>query len=234
MLVGDGQQAIYPGGFSLRSAGLDVRGRSFLLRTNWRNTQRIAVAAEAAMGDLPFGDLEDGEETRRADEETPLPRRLGDAPELHILLPAQEADVLALLAEEALERFELADVAVLGRTNAVWQRLEGALKGAGVPTVRLKGYRGEKVDAVRVGTFAMSKGLEFKVVILVGASRLEWEGNPFWLSEESDRREWHATQRRTLFVAMTRARDRLVVVAGPQLPAALEGARANFDETSWA
>src|SRR5262249_26468547 len=34
MLVGDGQQAIYPGGFSLRSVGLDVRGRSFLLRTN--------------------------------------------------------------------------------------------------------------------------------------------------------------------------------------------------------
>src|SRR4029079_1459085 len=41
MLVGDGQQSVYPGGFSPRSAGLDVRGRSFLLKTNWRNTQRI-------------------------------------------------------------------------------------------------------------------------------------------------------------------------------------------------
>ena len=42
MFVGDGQQSIYPGGFTLRSVGLDVRGRSFLLRTNWRNTQAIA------------------------------------------------------------------------------------------------------------------------------------------------------------------------------------------------
>ena len=59
MFVGDGQQSIYPGGFTLRSVGLDVRGRSFLLRTNWRNTQAIADAAEAVIGDLPFGDLED-------------------------------------------------------------------------------------------------------------------------------------------------------------------------------
>lgn len=31
MVVGDGQQSIYPGGFSLRSLGIDVRGRSRVL-----------------------------------------------------------------------------------------------------------------------------------------------------------------------------------------------------------
>jgi hypothetical protein len=69
MFVGDGQQSIYPGGFTLRAVGLDVRGRSFLLRTNWRNTQAIADAAEAAMGDLPFGDLEDDAGPRPAREQ---------------------------------------------------------------------------------------------------------------------------------------------------------------------
>jgi superfamily I DNA/RNA helicase len=35
MAVGDGQQSIYPGGFSLRSLGIDVRGRARVLTTNW-------------------------------------------------------------------------------------------------------------------------------------------------------------------------------------------------------
>jgi superfamily I DNA/RNA helicase len=50
MFVGDGQQSIYPGGFTLRSVGLDVRGRSFLLRTNWRNTQAIATPRRPSWG----------------------------------------------------------------------------------------------------------------------------------------------------------------------------------------
>jgi len=48
----------YPGGFSLRSAGLDVRGRSFVLRTNWRNTQRISDAARLVLGPQGIRDLE--------------------------------------------------------------------------------------------------------------------------------------------------------------------------------
>ena len=91
MFVGDGQQAIYPGGFSLRSVGLDVRGRSFLLRTNWRNTQSIAAAAEAVMGDLPFGDLED-ESAPRPAREAPLPRRRGELPELHLVGSDEHGD----------------------------------------------------------------------------------------------------------------------------------------------
>jgi hypothetical protein len=232
MLVGDGQQAIYPGGFSLRSLGLDVRGRSFLLRTNWRNTQRIADAAEAAIGDLPYGDIEDGRTASRP-EETPVPRRLGDEPELHVVPDGQEGEVLSLLVEDALTRGSRSDVAVLGRTNKVWQRAERILADSGVPTIRLKEYEGQVVDAVRVGTFARSKGLEFKTVILLGATPKEWEINPFWLKTELDRQEFDAQELRTLFVAMTRARDRLELVSGAELPAPLLRARDWFSEIDW-
>jgi hypothetical protein len=38
LLVGDGRQAVYPGGVRLRDAGIDVTGRAAVLRTNYRNT----------------------------------------------------------------------------------------------------------------------------------------------------------------------------------------------------
>ena len=38
LLVGDGQQSIYPGGFTLAEAGISVVGRSVVLDRNYRNT----------------------------------------------------------------------------------------------------------------------------------------------------------------------------------------------------
>lgn len=233
MFVGDGRQAIYPGGFSLRSIGFDVRGRSFLLRTNWRNTQRIAEAAEGVLGDLAFGDIEEGKVIRPPDE-IPLPLRLGAPAELHIV-PGQEAEreVLLALIEEARGELTLGDIAVLGRTKKIWERAEKALRTADIPIVRLDEYKGQPVDAVRVGTFAKSKGLEFKMAILVGAGRSEWVQNPFWLKDEGDVLEHWATARRTLFVAMTRARDRLMVIATSEPGAPIEQARERFSELDW-
>jgi mRNA-degrading endonuclease RelE of RelBE toxin-antitoxin system len=236
MLVGDGQQAIYPGGFSLRSVGLDVVGRSFLLRTNWRNTQSIADAAEALMGDLPFGDL-DARLAPRPVTDLPLPRRRGDLPELHLVGSDEEGDdVLARLLEEALATHAPSEIAVLGRTNRAWRRGELALKRLGVPSVVLKELS-KTADmapaAVRVGTFEGSKGLEFKLVILVGYRRGDWSVRAFWLKDPGDLADWEDTERRKLFVAMTRARDRLALVASPPLTDSLQQARDRFDEWDW-
>ena len=236
MFVGDGQQSIYPGGFTLRSVGLDVRGRSFLLRTNWRNTQAIADAAEAVMGDLPFGDLE-AEAGPRPAREAPLPRRRGERPELHLAGSAEHGDeVLSQLLEEALQTHAPAEIAVLGRTKKAWTRGERALRDLGVDTVvttQLAKRQDGAPNAVRIGTFEGSKGLEFKLVVLVGYRKGDWTVQPFWLKDRDDRDDWWATERRKLFVAMTRPRDRLVLVAWPPLMDAIEQARERFDEWDW-
>ena len=50
MIVGDGQQAIYPGGFALRGElGIDIVGRSRVLTANWRNTWSVWTAAKAVV-----------------------------------------------------------------------------------------------------------------------------------------------------------------------------------------
>jgi AAA domain/Nuclease-related domain len=46
LVVGDGQQSVYPGGFTLSEAGISVTGRAAVLRTNYRNTAEILEVAE--------------------------------------------------------------------------------------------------------------------------------------------------------------------------------------------
>ena len=51
LILGDGAQRIYPGGYTLRQAGIEVRGRTTVLSINYRNTDEILNAAMAVAGD---------------------------------------------------------------------------------------------------------------------------------------------------------------------------------------
>ena len=64
-IVGDGAQKIYPGGFTLAQAGINVRGNSTVLRVNYRNTREIIDAAMACAGSQLVDDL--GDEYARGD-----------------------------------------------------------------------------------------------------------------------------------------------------------------------
>ena len=63
MVAGDSGQRIYPGGFSLASLGIEVRGRSHILRINYRTTEHIRQAADKILG-LEADDLDGGIERR--------------------------------------------------------------------------------------------------------------------------------------------------------------------------
>ncbi len=233
MLLGDGRQAIYPGGFRLGHLGLSISGRSFTLDRNWRNTQWVAEAAQAALGDSSFVDLETGA-ARTSRMERSLPLRLGDPPQLHVVEGSGDGkEVMLMLIDEALNAGRLGDIGVLGRTKKTLNWAEQALADAGHPVVRLDDYKGEPIDAIRVGTFAKSKGLEFKLVILAAAGRAGWAVRPFWLQDEAEVEEWWATELRTFYVAMTRARDRLAVLSAPELSPPMRRARDFFDEWDW-
>ena len=233
MLVGDGRQAIYPGGFRLAHVGLRVGGRSFTLDRNWRNTQWIAEAAQAALGESEFVDLETGDMRKTASEQA-LPIRLGDPPQLHVVNDSADGrEVMLMLVDEALKSGGLDDIGVLGRTKKTLDWAEKTLRDAGHRVVRLDDYKGQPVDAIRVGTFAKSKGLEFKLVILAAAGKAGWAVKPFWLREAADIDEWWATELRTFYVAMTRARDRLAVLTAPELSPPIVRARELFDEWDW-
>jgi mRNA-degrading endonuclease RelE of RelBE toxin-antitoxin system len=229
-VVGDGQQSLYPGGFSLLSLGVDVRGRSFVLRTNWRNTYAIWEAAKAFITGLGFDDLgEDGTELRPADEET-LPLRDGRFPRLWVEeTPAGEGSLVAsLVADDIQVGADPGGCAVLAPTNSRAKDVEKDLRRAGVPTAELAEFQGRPRNRVWVGTFHRAKGLEFKNVYVVGLSQGYWPPERRGLDARAAQEE-HDRSVRAAFVAMTRARDNLDIVVSGAPASELADAAWAFD-----
>jgi len=231
-VVGDGQQSIYPGGFSLRSLGVEVRGRSSVLRTNWRNTYWVWAAAQAFIAGESFDDLEDDEAQQREPDESPYPLRLGQPPRLHVVEGGEDGEVewCSLLVEEDLRSGrDPGDCAVLHPIKRGVDKMISALKKLDVPVARLEDYAGEHEQRVWVGTFHRAKGLEFKHVYVAGLADGRWP-LLFRDLDAASQVEERARQVRAAFVALTRARDTLDVVCGGRLPEPLARARDHFEE----
>lgn len=236
MIVGDGQQSIYPGGFSLRSLGLDVRGRARVLTTNWRNTWSVYNTARAVMEGESFDDLDDDVGLRpTGDEPTPLVE--GPAVELHVLRsPPEELEMLSALIKERLDAgIAPGDIAILSDVRRKGDEATRALRNDGIETHPLDRYEGDHVEGVLVGTFRRAKGLEFKEVFIPGLSVAEWPSRWFVPPDLDDdqREERVALQRRVLFVGMTRARDRLVLLCGGEACDAVKRAEWTMDVRSY-
>jgi hypothetical protein len=207
LLIGDGQQAVYPGGFTLIEAGVAVTGRASVLRVNYRNTAEILEYATELVARDRFDDLEGPEELGARECEVvrsgPRPIRV-DAPNV----VSHDAALVQMIRDTSrLLGVSLGDLAVLAAHRRTVRTYAGVLRAAGIPTVELQDYDGRTSDAVKVGTFKRAKGLEFKYVFLPGltegpSTRWEDEG-------ESAHRERVERERRELFVGMTRARDGL-------------------------
>lgn len=208
LLVGDGQQSIYPGGFNLASAGVDIRGRSQVLTRNYRNTDAVYRLAAAVVDGRPFDDGGEQVETVRGDVELARP---GPPP---VTVGAADTDEHDLALASAIQDAVAAgtgpgDVAVLVPSNSKVTHYVEQIDALGLPTQELADYDGAPNQLVKVGTYQRAKGLEFKQVFL---PRLDADG----LKEARGRGEdavSHAERmdllRRQLFVAMTRARDAL-------------------------
>ncbi len=82
----------------------------------------------------------------------------------------------------------------------------------GIPWQGLERYDGVPTPKVKVGTFHRAKGLEFKVVFLPGLSARRFPWPQYAGQHEVEYAESRSRAMSTLFVAMTRARDRLVVL----------------------
>lgn len=204
LLVGDGQQSIYTGAFTTTEAGINIKGRSIILRRNYRNAQAIIDRAMSVVDADPYDDL--GDPTGHRDTEPERPGGLVKditADTQESLQAAAHTHVLDLLAGGARP----GDIAVLVKTNELasrWVRLLGAL---GIPVMDLTDYLGLPDDRAKVGTYHRGKGLEFAHVLIP-----DTDSTPrAQLPDEPDDAYQEAVEQehRTLFTAMTRARDSL-------------------------
>lgn len=227
-ILGDAAQRIYPGGFTLHQAGVEVRGRTFVLTENYRNTDEIIAAAIAFAGDHRVDDL--GEEIRRGDEPISTVRS-GQRPALIRIsgLDAQ-ADEIARRIKDLAESdsgIGPGDVAVLAPFNTSANSVRARLRNHGLEVQSLEDYDGRPNDRVKVGTYHRAKGLEFKAVFLPHMGRFPPQARKGSSDEEvAESRELATSQ---LFVAMTRARDLVVVLHGSKLSSLLAPATDHFE-----
>ncbi|WP_404955414.1 UvrD-helicase domain-containing protein [Streptomyces sp. 147326] len=211
LLVGDGQQTVYPGGFRLTDAGIDIRGdRGQVLRTNYRNSKQILDAALTVVADDAFEDIDGLRTPGRRDVD--LTYHEGDV--VRVTRPTVDAQDRELLdALRSLPDGALADTALLCPSMRAIGHYQRLLAQAGIPVCQLEHYDGHAVDAVKLGTYRRAKGLEFKNVFLpqhdavfANGTAADTAGGTETSQTARERAELLRSQ---LFVAMTRARDLL-------------------------
>lgn len=206
-LIGDGQQSIYPGGYTLAEAGVSVANRGVVLDINYRNTHEIVTFAQRLVAADDYADIE-GLSGR--DKVLSVPRH-GPTPTVENFArtrDARSAMVARVKEVVASHRATLGDIAVLCTTRRDAGLAGEALSRAGVRVIDLEAYTGSPVEAVKIGTVKRAKGLEFKRVLLPDIRRHQTGATP--PADEAAHERWSLYQRE-LYVAMTRARDELWV-----------------------
>ncbi|WJY01963.1 3'-5' exonuclease [Curtobacterium sp. 458] len=208
-LIGDGQQTIYPGGYTLGEVGISLSGRGVVLDVNHRNTAEILEFAKEMVADDQFVDIEGVDGVGDA---VSAISRSGPAPAFHRFSSRAEHD--RSMVERLREVLRLigtghGDVGILTATKRQADDVRSVLRDAGVPVIMLDEYSGRTSNAVRVGTVKREKGLEFKQVLLAHVDPRLIDPAPGAPSETE--RELRERGRRELYVGMTRARDGLWV-----------------------
>lgn len=233
LLVGDGAQRIYAGGFTLRQAGLEIRGRTSVLKVNYRNTGEIIGAAMAVAGESEVEDF--AEEYRRGEEASDAARHgakplLIQSADLSSQLEAITALVQNLTAGPTA--ISPGDIGVLVASNKLVEQVVARLRKERIAVQDLAAYDGRPNASVKVGTFHRGKGLEFKVAFLPALSKGVFPRpaeDGVAPEEAAEARDLAVSQ---LFVAMTRARDQLVLLYDGEPSDVIARAIDRFEQVS--
>ena len=208
--AGDLGQRIFQTPFSWRALGVDVRGRSHTLRINYRTSHQIRRQADRLLP-AELADVDGNAERRTAT----VSVFDGPAPEVRTFdLPKDETEAIAgwLRAREG-EGYAPHAIGVFVRSSEQIERAVSAVQAAGMRAVQLDGGSGGLSGSVAVGAMHLAKGLEFRAVAVAACddeviplqARIERVG------DDADLEEVYASERHLLYVACTRARDRLLV-----------------------
>jgi superfamily I DNA/RNA helicase/mRNA-degrading endonuclease RelE of RelBE toxin-antitoxin system len=200
-LAADTKQSIYNKGgiFYQISERLNFKGRTAILKNNYRSTGQIDRAAFAVLG------------SQEELAEKSVSKLTGPDP---ICLVSQNADSSFFIAAYLRQmckylRVKMASAAILVPDQNTGEALVERLTIHGI---NAKFYLGREIDLaspmVKIMTLHSAKGLEFPVVCLAELDALA-QHMP---DGDDDFFEWQSEQRRLLYVGMTRAMRGLLVV----------------------
>jgi len=198
--------------FNFASVGIEARGRTSILRLNYRNTAEVLALAVHCAQNLLSGTPES-----RDEDEIPLvqPASAGRRGNLPVLLEARDEREEAQFVAERIEAAHqagtpLEDIAVLCRAKYLMKPIEQALAKRGIAAQSMNAQAFRRFDwsrpSVKLLTLHSAKGLEFPLVFVAGLQAMPMRDESL---EDSAR---------LLYVAMTRATQDLVLSAHGSSP----------------
>ena len=220
-MVGDGHQRLTKKPTSLRSCGIEVRGRSARLRLNYRTTQGICAQAIELIAGLPMDVIDhdaaidaavDAAVDANADPVADHGYRSVRAGPRPIVRQFSSSDDEAAFVADVIRgavASKAVPVLLLARTTSMVQAMRERLRDRGL-TVPILGELDSLptgVDAV-LCTLHRSKGLEAPTVVLCGQQEVPQR---YRAGLDVDREQWDRQERLLQYVGMTRARDHCVV-----------------------
>jgi len=208
-LVGDPYQRIYSRKLNFKAAGINIQGRSRRLRVNYRTTEEIKRHAVSIVSGIEADDFDGNEESLKGY----VSLLHGEAPVYQLFANKnQEFEAIASYINQCLEAgIRANDICVASYRNDSVDSLANYLtRNASIPC-RLWN-RGDK-DGVFAYTFHRMKGLEFRVVILadVSAGTMPYHSGAYNDMDEEQKRQTDQTQRSLMYVALTRAINRVFI-----------------------
>lgn len=215
-IVGDAHQRIYGRPAPLSRYGIETRGRSRRLTINYRTSKEILQWCLTVV-DNDVDDLDLATDTLAG------ARSVfgGPDPEAHKFktLPDEDKGVAELVNAWIGEGIAASDIAVFAFDNKAVGEIAESLASSGIDSVIVTDRSDEDKlgDAVRVMTMHRAKGLEFRAVIL---ARLGNESFPPYYVQKMTGSERELEERKlqnVLYVAGSRARERLAVVGTKDL-----------------
>lgn len=196
--AGDLGQRIFQHPFSWRALGIDVRGRSATLKVCYRTSRQIRGMADGLLPDAlrdPDGNQEEREGTVSLfDGPVPVVSILADT-------DAEVAAVSQFLTGAVADGVAPEEIGIFVRDPSTLGRARKAAQLAGVDA-----------DAT-VALMHLAKGLEFRAVAVVACDEesLPLQSRIEDAADEGELDDIYETERQLLYVACTRARDRLLV-----------------------
>lgn len=208
--AGDLGQRIFQQPFSWKALGVDVRGRSSILRVNYRTSHQIRSRADRLLG-AEVSDVDGNTEDRRGIVST----FNGPEPEVQVLETAAEevANAAAWLGARIAGGVVPHEIGVFVRSPAEVGRARAAVEEAKIPYKILDEHVETTTGRASIGTMHLAKGLEFRAVAVMACDDevIPLQARIESVADDADLEEVYNTERHLLYVACTRARDCLLV-----------------------
>lgn len=210
--TGDLGQRIFQQPFSWTTVGVKVLGRSHILKVNYRTSHQIREMADRLLPKV-VRDVDGLEEDRAGT----VSAFNGPMPVISRHSTAEEeiATVAKFIGSAAAEGVAPSEISIFVRSREQLDRARAAVKKAGFGVLELSGEGDNEANCISIGTMHMAKGLEFKAVVVMACDDevLPLQSRIEAVADEVELDDVYETERQLLYVACTRARDRLLVSA---------------------